>query len=66
MKKKLLLAAIIVQAFTIISATPSRGYFAIGGEWLIVPLYLLISYGFIPTILELYSLIEEECNVKDE
>ena len=60
MKKKLLLAAIIVQAFAIISATPSRGYFAIGGEWLIVPLYLLIAYGFIPTVFEAYNLIKED------
>lgn len=55
MRKKFMLPVIIVQAFAIISATPSRGYFAIGGEWLIVPLYLIVAYGLIPTIKELFE-----------
>ncbi|PHV69558.1 hypothetical protein CS063_15035 [Sporanaerobium hydrogeniformans] len=60
MSKKLLLPVIMVQAFAIISVAPTRGYFAIGGEWLIVPIYLLIAYGWIPTLAEFYRLIKEE------
>lgn len=64
--KNLKLLAIMLTTFfvmppTIISACQARGYLAVGGEWLIVPLIALIAYAFIPSIKQLYK----ECFKKE-
>ena len=39
----------------IISAYQQRGYFAIGGEWLVIPLIALVVYGLWPSIKRLWQ-----------
>ena len=38
----LIIAAIIYQPFLVIDTYHVRGYFAIGGEWLIIPMICLV------------------------
>lgn len=50
MKKCIIILSILATPDFIVEAYEKRGYFAIGGEWLIVSLVLLLVYGLIPTI----------------
>lgn len=40
----LILAGIALTAFAVPHTYQTRGYFAIGGEWLILPVILMIAY----------------------
>ena len=40
----LILAGIALTAFAVPHTYETRGYFAVGGEWLILPVILLIDY----------------------
>lgn len=40
----LILAGIVLTAFAVPHTYKTRGYFAIGGEWLILPVILMIAY----------------------
>ena len=40
----LILAGIALTAFAVPHTYSTRGYFAIGGEWLILPVILMIAY----------------------
>jgi len=56
MKKPLIiLTAFFIMPPMIISAYQQRGYFAIGGEWLVVPLMALILYGLVPSVKQLWQ-----------
>lgn len=39
----LILAGIVLTAFTVPHTYEARGYFAIGGEWLILPVILMLD-----------------------
>lgn len=41
---RLILAGIVLTAFAVPHTYKTRGYFAIGGEWLILPVILMIAY----------------------
>jgi hypothetical protein len=45
--------SLAVQIISIISTYIEREYFAIGGEWLVLPLIALIAYGLVPSIQQL-------------
>lgn len=47
--------SLAVQIISIISTYIERGYFAIGGEWLVIPLIALIVYGLWPSIKRLWQ-----------
>ncbi|PHV72154.1 hypothetical protein CS063_01375 [Sporanaerobium hydrogeniformans] len=55
MKKKLLLPLIIVQAIMMYDMAYERGIITVGGEWFIVPLYIVVVYGLIPSIKQLFE-----------
>lgn len=59
-KLMIIIISFFIMPPMIISAYQQRGYFAIGGEWLIVPLVALVVYGLAPTITELYKACFEE------
>ena len=40
----LILPGIVLTAFAVPHTYKTRGYFAIGGEWLILPVILMIAY----------------------
>ncbi len=44
MKIFAIILGILLTPFAVLSATEARGYNAIGGEYLLVPLFLLIAY----------------------
>ena len=41
---RLILAGIVLSAFAVPHTYKTRGYFAIGGEWLILPAILMTAY----------------------
>ena len=41
---RLILAGIVLTAFAVPHTYKTRGYFAIGGEWLILPAILMTAY----------------------
>ena len=41
---RLILAGIVLTAFAVPHTYTTRGYFAIGGEWLILPAILMTAY----------------------
>lgn len=41
---RLILAGIVLTAFAVPHTYKTRGYFAIGGEWLILPVILMAAY----------------------
>ena len=47
----LIIATIIYQPFLVIDTYHVRGYFAIGGEWLIIPMICLV-WGFTENLRE--------------
>ena len=60
--KKLLIMIItlILMPPMIVNAYQQRGYFAIGGEWFVIPLIALIVYGLAPSIKQLWQACFEE------
>ena len=40
----LILAGVALTAFTVPHTYETRGYFAVGGEWLILPVILMFDY----------------------
>ena len=61
MKKPLIiLTAFFIMPPMIVNAYQQRGYFAIGGEWLVIPLIALIVYGLAPSIKQLWQACFEE------
>lgn len=56
MKKILIMiTAFFIMPPMIVNAYQARGYFAIGGEWLVIPLIALVVYGLVPSIKQLYQ-----------
>ena len=56
MKKFLIMiTAFFIMPPMIVNAYQQRGYFAIGGEWLVIPLIALIVYGLVPSIKRLWQ-----------
>ena len=45
--------AVLAMPHLVVQAQQERGYFAIGGEWLLLPLVLLVLYGLQPTVITL-------------
>ena len=62
MKNILIILAVMATPHFVSNALSARGYFAIGGEWLLVPLAFLVGYGIIPTI---KILIQEVARIDD-
>ena len=56
----LIVLAILSTPHLVVQAYQTRGYYAIGGEWLIVPLAALIVYGFIPSTIKLSRACSKE------
>lgn len=59
-KLMIIIISFFIMPPMIISAYQQRGYFAIGGEWLVIPLIALIAYGLVPSIQQLYDENKEE------
>ena len=53
----LLLAGIALTAFALPHTYSIRGYFAIGGEWLILPVILLIDYMVREVVQDVFGII---------
>ena len=53
----LILAGIALTAFAVPHTYSTRGYFAIGGEWLILPVILLIDYMVREVVQDVFGII---------
>lgn len=53
MRKIVIILAILFTPHFVVQAHQTRDYFAIGGEWLIVLLVLLVIYGLVPAVVGL-------------
>jgi hypothetical protein len=61
MKKLLIMiTTFFVTPPIIVSAYQQRGYFAVGGEWLVPVLVSLVVYGLAPNIKQLWQACFEE------
>ena len=58
MKNVLIILAVLATPHFVSNAFQERGYYAIGGEWLLVPLAFLVGYALIPTINEFLKEVE--------
>ncbi|QEH69755.1 hypothetical protein EKH84_15675 [Cellulosilyticum sp. WCF-2] len=54
----LIILAIMLTPQMVVEATVDRGYFAIGGEWLLIPL-ILLSYLVIKSFIDFIKGAEE-------
>ena len=54
---RLILAGIVLTAFAVPHTYKTRGYFAIGGEWLILPVILLIDYMVREVVQDVFGII---------
>ena len=51
MKKAIIMLAVLATPQMIINAYQTRGYYAVGGEWFIIPFVLLLVYAMPPTLI---------------
>lgn len=65
-KKAMIIISLLLQFICIATIYKERGYFAIGGEWLILPLIMLVIYGLAPTVKEFYQSCMEVLELEEE
>ena len=52
MKKLLIILAILATPHIVVQAYQGRNYFAIGGEWFVAPLVMVLVGALLPSVIE--------------